>query len=763
MGIDELLALRVSVDGSTAWDFAGSMGRDFPPLRLLVHPTLGRHAVAGRRILAGELIFTDTPFVQSVHDNFVEHVCHWCYKFLDAATPQGEKYFTCENCSTVRFCSMACKQALSSIHAQECSLLQDIGARGGSTLQLYHRLLRRAVSEPDAFAEVESMSHHYDDATKERQATLDTAAHGINCFLPQSIQMESRRVACLVDRVHTNAYSIAGPDGVTTGTGLYCKAGSFFNHSCAPSAVVSFLGRTLRIHAIRNLEAGEEVSISYTELYASRAVRQAALSANKGFTCVCTRCVEPSAGDLDLEGWACASSRCSVGVVPREGTACAACGTRHALKPEARAAMEQRWQDDVDNWWQVLPGGGYAELGITTEDAAMRLLPKLDQLLAATAGRLSETHALRHKAFVLRSHAVGVCARAPPAALVEAIEDCLRGMRKHLPPANPYLCSFVHRHARALMRQAEDLRSEDPEAAKALSLRAWEAAHAAAQRLAIGWGTDHPIVKEWRATAASLEGVAPPADVWEPLEGFDEFAFLMTHWPGWGFDGERVAAFRKAVRQLNQQMGKPSQEPYQGGLRLKIRTPPFIVFEGDWAKQLSDVVDVPALRRLVADLRTHHSTILAEYTSVPDAQLSDSGTHMLTSGRRWLEAFPSHMPCLRALLKRHESILLPVQSDSLSQGSISILWPGAVSKVHTGQFNMRLRLHYPLSVPSVGPELAGADRSYGNPWAKGPFLIDDAQLHAVRNTGDDKRCIVLCDILRKDVPRVSPSLMAKMR
>ena len=75
---------------------------------------------------------------------------------------------------------------------------------------------------------------------------------------------------------------------------------------------------------------------------------------------------------------------------------------------------------------------------------------------------------------------------------------------------------------------------------------------------------------------------------------------------------------------------------------------------------------------------------------------------------------------------------------------------------------MRLRLHYPLDVPAAGPELAGAEQSFGNPWAKGAFLIDDAQLNAVRNTGDQKRSIVLCDILRRDLPRLPPEMLSKL-
>ena len=335
----------------------------------------------------------------------------------------------------------------------------------------------------------------------------------------------------------------------------------------------------------------------------------------------------------------------------------------------------------------------------------------------------------------------------------------------HLPAAHPRFCSLLHRLARALAKQAAELKPLDSAAAAALSQRGSEAALAAARGLSIAWGADHPTVNEWRETAAALSAAAPPGppEVWEPPAGFDEMAFLSAHWPGWGFDAPRVDAFRREVQLFNRRIGRAAGEAYQGGVRLKIRTPPFLVFENDWERDLADVVDVPAVRRLVADLRANHDAIRAEYESVPEAHLSDSGTHMLTSGRLWVEAFPLQMPRLGAILRKHTDTLSHVRSDHLSPGSISILRAGAVSKVHTGQFNLRLRLHYPLVVPSTGPELVGAERSYGNAWARGAFLIDDAQLHAVRNTGETKRSIVLCDIRRIDVPRLPADLMTKIQ
>ena len=74
--------------------------------------------------------------------------------------------------------------------------------------------------------------------------------------------------------MHVSAFGVtADPSGSAVGTGLYVRAGSFFNHSCVPSASVSFLGNLLRVHTIRPLRAGEPLTIAYTDLYAGRAER----------------------------------------------------------------------------------------------------------------------------------------------------------------------------------------------------------------------------------------------------------------------------------------------------------------------------------------------------------------------------------------------------------------------------------------------------------------------------------------------------------
>ncbi|EGG02382.1 uncharacterized protein MELLADRAFT_110239 [Melampsora larici-populina 98AG31] len=66
---------------------------------------------------------------------------------------------------------------------------------------------------------------------------------------------------------------------------------SVFNHECRPNSAFYFDDKTLRVyaHAVRDIALGEEITIAYRAMKASRAGRQAAI-AHYGFSCTCSHC-----------------------------------------------------------------------------------------------------------------------------------------------------------------------------------------------------------------------------------------------------------------------------------------------------------------------------------------------------------------------------------------------------------------------------------------------------------------------------------------
>ncbi|EGG02383.1 uncharacterized protein MELLADRAFT_66419 [Melampsora larici-populina 98AG31] len=66
---------------------------------------------------------------------------------------------------------------------------------------------------------------------------------------------------------------------------------SIFNHECRPNSAFYFDNKTMRVYisAVRDIALGEEITIAYRDMKASKAERQTAI-AHYGFKCTCTHC-----------------------------------------------------------------------------------------------------------------------------------------------------------------------------------------------------------------------------------------------------------------------------------------------------------------------------------------------------------------------------------------------------------------------------------------------------------------------------------------
>ena len=501
-----LLRRRVHpADGRTIWEFMAeetALGEplDAWPLRVLRDKNLGRMVIADRDLAAGELVFEEEPFVQTIHDRCESTNCHHCYA---PVTKEGttRRAISCPECQgQVTYCSEACARGGLEQHSAECGVLGALASSGNTGLlrglrglRLFIRLVHKAANDPATFAQkIERMTEHYDEATAQRRQWLETMADQINRFVPPEVRMERVRLAKLVDRVHTNLYAVQNQAGLQFGSALYPDAGSLFNHSCAPTAVVSFRGRMWRLHTLRKVSRGEEITVSYIELYASRDERQAAVLAKKGFTCACTRCATPLPTDAVLDGWRCPNgARCrGQGAVAPSASGCTQCGVAHALDSRERAARERPWRESIGACNNKLMRFDSAT---ATEAAARSAAKAMQDILAETDGLLCEHHVIRHTARKLRVYALSSLPTTTKASeMVEALEGAIGGMAVHLPTSHPELAFFRHRLAQVL--------ASLPGRAKQAAM----AATSAADALEVAYGADHPTAGEWRATANKM-------------------------------------------------------------------------------------------------------------------------------------------------------------------------------------------------------------------------------------------------------------------
>ncbi|KAL4123797.1 hypothetical protein PRIC2_009643 [Phytophthora ramorum] len=152
----------------------------------------------------------------------------------------------------------------------------------------------------------------------------------------------------LFGRVNCNAFSLANDvTNEAVGIGLFPE-GALFNHDCDPNCVVSFKGREMQVHVVKDVEVDEELTVSYVELLQSTRARRKELKESYFFDCACARCLaamdEDVKDDWYLDGLACGDTECdaSGGVVLVEDSVavCKLCGRERDSEQIARFEQE---------------------------------------------------------------------------------------------------------------------------------------------------------------------------------------------------------------------------------------------------------------------------------------------------------------------------------------------------------------------------------------------------------------------------------------
>ena len=144
------------------------------------------------------------------------------------------------------------------------------------------------------------------EGTPEAQANLHSAAYLVN----QKTDVGLQKCCDILKQLQVNCFTATNGDfSNTLGIGLYLQAAAI-NHSCDPNACQSFHEDTkaLSIRAMKDIQPGEEITITYIDIGKPTSWRRRELHKTYGFVCMCHRC---STEDLmENSGIRCQSSTC---------------------------------------------------------------------------------------------------------------------------------------------------------------------------------------------------------------------------------------------------------------------------------------------------------------------------------------------------------------------------------------------------------------------------------------------------------------------
>lgn len=102
---------------------------------------------------------------------------------------------------------------------------------------------------------------------------------------------------CVIMAFSTKVGSVVCENGLTE---IVAPITSYLKHSCAPNVSKFVLGNTVIVVAMRPIEQGEQLYVSYCDVSKSTNDRQHILQMEYGFQCRCERCL--SACDLLIDG-----------------------------------------------------------------------------------------------------------------------------------------------------------------------------------------------------------------------------------------------------------------------------------------------------------------------------------------------------------------------------------------------------------------------------------------------------------------------------
>ncbi|XP_012543048.1 SET and MYND domain-containing protein 4 [Monomorium pharaonis] len=305
---------------------------------------IGRHAVATREIVPGEIVIVERPHCAFLlAENRLTH-CHLCFARIFVPTPAA-----CRTCSCIAYCSRRCRDADAQVHSRECKLLPVLWHSKASvtcflalraitqksfeeTMRLKERLRNSEsaskISIENPYRGADYANTFYNLVTHEDKRLSEDIFHRAYMaawllrLLRAGEYLENIKTADSADSklsdeelfiaelllhnlqlLQFNSHEISElvrPKGEKTlakaksmfiGGGVYPTV-AMLNHSCNPGVIRYFIGTTMIVRAIRTINAGEEISENYGPIFTTtpEIERKRKLRVQYWFDCNCEAC-----------------------------------------------------------------------------------------------------------------------------------------------------------------------------------------------------------------------------------------------------------------------------------------------------------------------------------------------------------------------------------------------------------------------------------------------------------------------------------------
>jgi len=226
--------------------------------------------------------------------------CHYCLR-------THANLRRCATCKFAHYCSAAHQKNDWPTHSSDCSRRAKSDPKRFPTsmvtmlAQLHDIKLAAARPNPPPLLppgrrlqDLDTLAAHYSALSSERLTGYAQVAMAWSEYMGYSEENppppdDLRNALVSLCRMTCNSHTITDSDLREIGVGIF-PAAALINHSCTPTAVQTFAGRTLRVRAIQALNPQDEVTISYLDLADPLHLRHKELEERYFFKCACPLC-----------------------------------------------------------------------------------------------------------------------------------------------------------------------------------------------------------------------------------------------------------------------------------------------------------------------------------------------------------------------------------------------------------------------------------------------------------------------------------------
>lgn len=176
----------------------------------------------------------------------------------------------------------------------------------------------------------------------EQMVAFSEMAQAMTGYITQKNQTLATLVKLFI-KVKTNCFGLTCTYFGHCGVCITLKS-SLINHSCIPNATIYFIKNHAQVRVFKNVEAGEEILISYANEMDRH--RNKVLKNDYGFECDCSRCVSST----HLTTLKCINSRCSAFILKNDKENCLECGySKNKVLDEEKSIAKFINQLDTDS------------------------------------------------------------------------------------------------------------------------------------------------------------------------------------------------------------------------------------------------------------------------------------------------------------------------------------------------------------------------------------------------------------------------------